>query len=114
MPIRVRTINEAERTFTLELMGESASITYRLGNFQQAFISKTWAGALAAVVVAWDILGDDDKPVPLTEAAIEQALIPQLREYLYGAIQRDAEPGNWTNGTATAVPSAAGLRRASS
>lgn len=75
------------RTIDVDVMGHALVVTYRLGErtpssnksmdpFESVVVT------MVRLVESWDLLGDDSKPVPITEEALEQVPVPVLRRVL--------------------------------
>lgn len=92
MPIRLSDLKAATKTITIPVPGtdDTLTITYRLGEMtpervdrldelmeQPHTTSELWAMTLA-IIVSWDLLDDEDQPIPVTPEAIASVPSPVL------------------------------------
>ncbi len=105
------------RTCTFEYGGEPVEVTYTQQESSVAFVRQLRAlegghdedavvVALSRVLIAWDVLDDNDKPLPTTEAVLETLPFPFLMETLV-AIRDDVVGGKGSGaGSLPGAPSA--------
>lgn len=74
------------RTITVEVMGLPIEVTYRLSERTPATTSidpfESVVVTMVRLVESWDLVGDDDKSVPITEDALSGVPVPVLRRVL--------------------------------
>lgn len=79
MPLSVSQLTgQSERTVKLQFLGEEINITYRPGAYTPEFEELTIFDGLLRIVSAWDLLGDDGQPYPLTREALQVLPSPFL------------------------------------
>jgi len=95
--------NLLAETVTIKVPDLDMTITYRPGNVTPEAHDATMelldgkrqpaaaAKSLAASLVSWDLVGDDDKPYPITEKALRKLPVHILFR-VFGAIQEDLNP----------------------
>lgn len=99
MPLRLSELAAERREITIPWGEQSLVLTYRPGQVTPAMIDEAdrrtgsdgiiWA--LVQWVSAWDLLGDDDKPLVITLEALAD-LPSKFIMTIFGAIVRDSRP----------------------
>lgn len=97
MPLRLTDLQRGEAAFAFEYQGETVNVTYRIGKLTYALRTRLLLGAgahldeatqregkavleawttyhadLASLLVKWDVLGEDGKPMQPTAELLEQ------------------------------------------
>lgn len=101
MPIVAAKLQESTRPVEVPFNGETLTVVYRLGQINADFFR--WYIAHAAedgslhetilrLVANWDLLGDDDQPLPVT-AEVVAPLPSVFLRVIKDAIFEDAQPG---------------------
>lgn len=113
MPVRMNHLRDDRKTFQMPVGDETLTITYRPNAITTALedaihdLAKDQRGGaglakmLSEAVVSWDLLGDDDQPVPLTEAGLRPLPIAFLSQ-VATAIGMDLRPNAAKDGTSAA------------
>lgn len=108
MPVRLHHLQQDQRTFTMPVGDDALTITYRPGAITPAAEAAMMeaaadrgsgaalGGMLRAALVAWDLLDDDDQPIPLTEegmSAIPTAFLAEVVRALMEDLRPNARRG---------------------
>jgi len=98
MPLRLGDLYARDVPLTIDVDGEQLNVTYRpsviTGEFIQQFERGTFAEGydlLARALVSWDLLGDDNEPLPITEETLAKLPLDAV-VLLYRAMIRGARP----------------------
>lgn len=99
MPLRLSELAAERRDLAVPWGEHTLALTYRPGQVTPAMIDEAdrragsggviWA--LTQCISAWDLLGDEDKPLPITETALRE-LPSRFIMTVFGAIVRDSRP----------------------
>lgn len=119
MPLRLSQLRADMRSVTLDIEGESLTITYRPSAITpeaedqlrdlsgQARPGAALAELLANLIAGWDLFGDDEQPLPITPETLRRLPTAFLASAMQ-AIAEDIRP----NGRSAATSGAGSLQRA--
>lgn len=118
MPLRANHVREHVATVVIDVFGEKLNVQYRPGVLTRAFFKrvdaigsnvdieglseqeaeaaleparKEMSEALGELLVSWDYLDDDGKPLPINGETFEKHVPQILSDRLWAAIRKDQE-----------------------
>jgi hypothetical protein len=115
MPVKASAIRGIVRTVEVDVFGEKINVGYRPGVITRAFMKRIeqisevrsiegeteeqtiertkreMGQALSDVLVHWDYLDDNEKPLPITLDTFEEHVPQILSERIWTAIRKDQE-----------------------
>jgi len=118
MALKASQLREHRQSLEIDVYGEKLNIEYRPGVLTRAFLRKFMTlGAnidvdglsdeeaekklepvkkeaseiLQTLIVSWDYLGDDGKPLPITLETFDELVPPVLMDRMMAAIRQDQE-----------------------
>lgn len=104
MPISLGALKNEERTFTFNYQGETAEITYRVHGYtpflerkaqeslQEQLPARSIAIALAELLIAWDVVGENGQVLDVSYDTLEQFPFEFLTAVM-NAITEDQQVG---------------------
>lgn len=100
MPVRVSAVRNATACVKVAVGDDELTVRYAPNRYTPRFEEQLQAAGekslslarmVAALVIEWDLLGDEDEPYPLTQEALAELGVKFLSDVV-GAIVRDVSP----------------------
>lgn len=101
MAITMQRLADATATIEVEWYGEKAEVRVRPGRINRALFDAVYktegvdglTEQVMAVVEAWDVLGDDGKPLPVTEEVLRDIPLGFIRAILEATVASISDQG---------------------
>lgn len=79
------------RTIPVDVLGHTVTVTYRLSErtverVENIDLTESVASLFLRLIESWDLLGENGKPLPISEKALAQVPIPVLHAIHRGII----------------------------